>query len=308
LTPKTPARATTTGANIILDTSSTPSIDGITLVAGDRVLVKDQTTAVENGLYDIPAAGAWVRSADSNTEGSIVNGSAVFVSEGTLYKGVNFVASTIAAESPWTPDTDQSFWFIFSSALDLTAGDGLLLVGRDIRVGAGQGIHVDPDSVRVDTGAGIVHTADGVAVNVDGLGIQVNAQDQVIANLGEGLVLGPNGIKVNADNTTVQVNATDQVIVNLGAGIVSTADGIAVNVDGTTVQVNATDQVIVNLGEAIISTADGIAVSHNPSLEVVSDRLGVSRATVDPWYVIVSATEPVAYTSWIDISNPVAIP
>lgn len=75
---KAPVKAATT-ANITL--SGAQTIDGISIIAGDRVLVKDQTTGSENGIY-VCAAGAWARSTDADTA-SEVEGMALTVQQGT---------------------------------------------------------------------------------------------------------------------------------------------------------------------------------------------------------------------------------
>jgi hypothetical protein len=76
---KLPVRAATT-ANITL--SGTQTIDGVALIAGDRVLVKDQTSGQNNGIY-VVAAGAWSRATDADTSDEVVPGISMFVSEGT---------------------------------------------------------------------------------------------------------------------------------------------------------------------------------------------------------------------------------
>lgn len=78
---KAAARAATT-ANITL--SGTQTIDGVAVVASDRVLVKNQSTASQNGIY-VVAAGAWARSNDMDGNPSVgeVNGAAVYVTDGT---------------------------------------------------------------------------------------------------------------------------------------------------------------------------------------------------------------------------------
>lgn len=75
-----------TTANITL--SGTQTIDGIAVVAGDRVLVKDQSTASQNGIY-IVAAGTWSRSADADTISKLA-GSVVAVDSGTTNGGLRF--------------------------------------------------------------------------------------------------------------------------------------------------------------------------------------------------------------------------
>lgn len=75
---KKSVKAATT-ANITL--SGTQTIDGIALVAGDRVLVKNQSTASQNGIYDV-ASGSWTRPADANLA-SEMGGAVVNVDSGT---------------------------------------------------------------------------------------------------------------------------------------------------------------------------------------------------------------------------------
>jgi hypothetical protein len=78
------------------------SIDGVTLATGDRVLLKNQTAAAENGVYVVVASGAASRSADANSDAEVTPGFAVFVSEGTANADKNFQLTTNA---PITLDT-----------------------------------------------------------------------------------------------------------------------------------------------------------------------------------------------------------
>jgi len=76
-----------TTANITL--SAPQTIDGVAVVAGNRVLVKDQSTASQNGVY-LVAAGAWTRATDANTGAKIPFGIAIPISEGTVGTGQTF--------------------------------------------------------------------------------------------------------------------------------------------------------------------------------------------------------------------------
>ena len=88
---KDSARATTT-ANITL--SAPQTIDTVSVIAGDRVLVKDQTLPQENGLYDVNA-GAWTRTVDADTESDLLNMS-VFIQEGAVNGSTGWTLTTPA--------------------------------------------------------------------------------------------------------------------------------------------------------------------------------------------------------------------
>jgi hypothetical protein len=91
-TQKTNCDAATTG-NIVL--SGLQTIDGVNLAVGNRVLVKNQTNAVQNGIYTV-SSGAWIRAVDANgTPGSeIVNLTFTFVTNGTLNAGTGWYVSS----------------------------------------------------------------------------------------------------------------------------------------------------------------------------------------------------------------------
>jgi hypothetical protein len=88
LDPKASVNVATT-ANITL--SGTQTIDGIAVVAGDRVLVKDQTTATQNGIY-VVAAGSWTRATDMDAAGEFA-GAYTFVKQGTVNADRGYVCT-----------------------------------------------------------------------------------------------------------------------------------------------------------------------------------------------------------------------
>lgn len=93
---KAPCRVATT-ANITL--SGTQTIDSVAVVADDRVLVKNQTTTTENGIYDV-AAGAWTRADDFNGPRDTKTGTIVFVTAGTTYADTLWRISTSGDPEP----------------------------------------------------------------------------------------------------------------------------------------------------------------------------------------------------------------
>jgi hypothetical protein len=136
---KQSARAATT-ANITL--SGTQTIDNVVLVAGDRVLVKNQGTASQNGIYDV-AAGAWTRSIDMDVW-SEVPGAFVFVEEGNTLADTGWVAT---ANQGGTLGTTNITWNQFSGAGTYTAGGGIGLTGTTFSVAAGTGLVQDADGI-----------------------------------------------------------------------------------------------------------------------------------------------------------------
>ena len=126
--------ATTAAINLSSDLNNGDTIDGVTLVTGDRVLVKNQGTALENGIYVATASGAASRSSDANgtaDTGELKSGTFTFVEEGTVNSDKGFVVST---NGTITVDTTGIAWTQFSGAGSFTSGDGLSQDGNTIHV------------------------------------------------------------------------------------------------------------------------------------------------------------------------------
>jgi len=75
--------ATTAPGTLATDFENGDLVDGIALVTGDRILIKDQVTGSENGIYTVNASGAPTRSSDADTSAEVLSGTVVPVSEGT---------------------------------------------------------------------------------------------------------------------------------------------------------------------------------------------------------------------------------
>lgn len=127
LDPKASVRVMTT-ADITL--SGTQTIDGVAVVAGDRVLVKNQTTGSQNGIY-VVATGAWARSVDADTSAKVTTGMYTFVEDGTVGGGSGM---NLITKAPITLGTTALVFSQFNAATSYTAGTNVSIVGSVISV------------------------------------------------------------------------------------------------------------------------------------------------------------------------------
>ena len=119
-----------TGGSSDLEAGDT--IDGVTLVAGDRVLLKNQSTASENGIYVAVASGGTpARSDDANASAEVTSGMFVWVEEGTSNGDQGYVLTT---NNVITLNTTDLTFTQFSGAGQITAGNGLTKSGNTINV------------------------------------------------------------------------------------------------------------------------------------------------------------------------------
>jgi hypothetical protein len=144
--------------------SGIQTVDGITLVAGDRILCKNQTTGSQNGIY-VVAAGAWTRALDADVSAEVTTGMTTLVEQGTVNASTGWSCNT---PMPITLNTTAlSFIKTLQSAV-IIAGAGLTQTGNTFDVVAADGsVQVNADSVQVRLVAN-----GGIGVNASGLFVQ----------------------------------------------------------------------------------------------------------------------------------------
>jgi hypothetical protein len=143
-------------------------IDGITLIAGDRVLVNGQTTTSQNGIYVVQATGAAVRAIDFDTALEVDSGDFIFVTAGTTFGSTGWVQTL----KPATIGTDPISFTQFSGAGTYLAGAGLTLTGStfsaDVTPSSGNASVTNTGGaieVKTDTTRGLSVDANGLGVN-----------------------------------------------------------------------------------------------------------------------------------------------
>jgi hypothetical protein len=151
--------AVATTANITL--SGLQTIDGVALAVSDRVLVKNQTTSAQNGIY-LAATGAWSRSTDYDVALEI-NNSAVFVINGTTQNKSTWVQSATVT----VLGTSTITFSAFSGPVVNTAGSGISLgVNGLVSLNQGAGLTFDGNNalvVDLYSGGGLMVTTDNVS-------------------------------------------------------------------------------------------------------------------------------------------------
>lgn len=138
--------ATTTGVDI-----SEPGsiIDGVSLVSGDSVLVKNQANPAENGIYVYQgASAAMTRREDANSTETLRPNTTVYVAEGDVNADTEWVLTT---DAPITVGTTELVFARSGPAAEYSAGNGLQLIGHTFSVDAGDGLVADSGGLSIDT-------------------------------------------------------------------------------------------------------------------------------------------------------------
>ena len=123
--------ATTANLTLASDLENGDTLDGVTLATGDRVLVKDQSTGSQNGIYVVKASGAPDRSTDADEGAEVTANFAVFVEQGTVNADSGF---TLTNNGAVTIGTTALAFTQFTGLGQIIAGTGLDKTGNTLDI------------------------------------------------------------------------------------------------------------------------------------------------------------------------------
>ena len=243
LSVKTPVKVATTGnltatynngaGTLTGTTNFALSVDGVTVSENDRILVKDQTTAAQNGFYKVTATGSGsaafvlTRTPDADAASELVAGAFAFVEEGTANADNGYVLSTDGAV---TLGTTAINFEQFSGAGQISAGDGLAKTGNSL------------------------------SLNVDDSSIEINADTARVKALGvTNAMLAGSIANTKLSNSSVTINSN------------SLALGASLTLDTDDIGEGSTNQYYTNArSRAALSVTGSTGLSYNDSTGVLA--------------------------------------
>jgi hypothetical protein len=304
---------TATSANITR--SGLQTVNGVVLVAGDRVLVKDQSTASENGIY-IASATAWTYAVGADDWDEYV-GAIVFVVEGALTGTAWFCT----AQPGGTLGVTAMNWSNFSVASSYTAGTGLTLTGTQFSItntGVSAATYGSASSVPV-----IAINAQGQATSVTNTNIAINGNQITSGTVGSsflsGSYTGITGLGTLLDLTVTNAivgsitgnAATATTATTAGSATTATtatnlAGGASGNVPYQTAS-GATTFLATGSNGQVLTLASGVPSWATPTTGTVTSVSGTGTVSGISLSGTVTSSGSLTLGGTLDLSSPPAI-
>lgn len=234
------------GATLTADANGALSVDGVSVSNNDRILVKDQASALQNGIYVVSDAGGTVtpfvltRATDADTggaNGELTPGAFSFVEKGSTNADTGWVLSS--PDTAITMGTTAISFTQFSSAGIVVAGAGLTKTGNTLDV--------------VSANSAIVANADNIELTLaTNSGLEISSGLMINLDSDPGLVLGSSGIKIDFGT-----------LADGSSGFTASADSIAIMQSGVSKYANWSSIASSIAGNGIAAASGSLSVDLN---------------------------------------------
>ena len=279
------------GATLTLSVALTV-LDGYTLLNGDRVLVKNEATQANNGIYTWATGGTVLtRATDFDTAAEMASGDFTFVTNGTLYANTGWVQTdpvTVVGTSPVT-------WVQFSGAGAYTAGTGLTLAGTQFSItntavtaGAyGSATQVGTFTVNQQgqlTLAGNTTVTPAVG-SITGLGTGVATALAVNVGTAGAFVVNGGALGTPSSGTVTNLTGTASININGTVGATTATTGAF-----TTISASGVITSTVATGTAPFTVASTTAVANLTATNTVNTGITAATSGATNYLTFVTAT------------------
>ena len=281
-----------TVANITLSGGTPAVVDGVSLSINDRVLVTGQTTASQNGIYDVVSVGTgsngtWSRTSDANATGEIEAGMIIMVTEGVIY-----------ADTQWKLITDNPI-VIGTTGLVFTQN----YMANSISSGTSNVVVYSNAAVTISSGG----TPNVVVITTTGQ--QVTGQISATGNISGNYFIGNGSLLTGLPATYSNANVTN-LLAAFGSNTISTTGTVTTG----NLFVNGSANIIGNLSvqgnityvnsNVIVTNDLYVALSNNQSTYAGIDGAGFQvgnsgSGALTNWTYITSAN---AWTTNVSVS------
>ena len=270
LDPKASVKAATV-ANIA-SLSGTMTIDGVALSVGDRVLVKDQNTATQNGIF-IVQAGTWVRAEDANSWDELVS-AYVFAEQGTVNAEMGFICTV---DQGGVLGSTAIVFQQFSGAGQVLAGAGMTKTGNTLDVGTANSGRIVVNADNIDLAMSGVIAGTYTKVQVDAYGRAVGGSNPTtLAGYG---ITDAQALDATLTALAGLVTAADKLIYATGADSFALTDFPAYGRSLAASASAAAARATLGLGTIATQDASNVAITGGSISNISLDGVTVDGGT-----------------------------